>query len=43
MTYDPRRQLGIEQDLEERSGPIFAMMAICALLGLGILVWGLSL
>lgn len=42
MTYDPKNQLGSEQDLEERSGPVFAMMAITAVLGLGILVWVFS-
>lgn len=42
MTYDPKNQLGSEQDLEERSGPVFAVMAVCALLGLGILAWVFS-
>jgi hypothetical protein len=42
MSYDPKNQLGSEPDLEERSGPVFAMMAICALLGLGLLVWGFT-
>lgn len=42
MTYDPRRQLGSEQDLVERAAPFWPVIGITLLLLAGLAIWSLT-
>lgn len=39
MTFDPKHQLGSEQDLAERAGPFWPLIGVTLLLLAGLAVW----
>lgn len=42
MTYDPKRQLGSEQDLVEHAAPFWSLIGITLLLLAGLAIWSIA-